>query len=455
MLGQPIRGASFQLARSALWASWKLAPRRQPDRGRADRYRLLPLLALLATFTPARAGDWPGWRGPTGQGHTSERDLPLTWGGKDQTNVRWKVALLPGQERARLDNNQSSPIISGGRIFVTASFWPAGVSEKQYPEHHVLCFRLRDGRRLWDTRVRPGPWLLKDLRGGYTAPTPAADGKHVFVVFGSSVIAALDFQGRLIWRKEIRPFNFDVAIGASPILYRDTVLFICDQVNRTSRLQAYDARTGDLQWERPRPEAGFSHSTPVLVSIQGKTQLLVAASGAVQGVDPANGKVRWWCQASGDTLSPVYGGGLVYCDSGRGGGPGVAVDPTGQGDVTKTYLKWKVDRVPEGFSSPVIGGDYLYRLLNPGVLRAWMLATGKPVYAHRLEGVATAASPFATPEGHIYCASAGRSYVILVGPTPKVLGINNLDDPSQASPAVADGCIILKGRRFLFCVSKK
>src|SRR5204863_583151 len=116
----------------------------------------------------------------------------------------------------------------------------------------------------------------------------------------------------------------------------------------------------------------------------------------------------------GDTPSPVYGGGLVYCDSGRCalGGPGVAVDPTGSGDVTKTHGKWTIPQVPEGFSSPIIVGDYLYRVHNPGILKCWELATGKQVYAERLEGVATSPSPIATPDGRLYFASAGRSYVV-------------------------------------------
>jgi outer membrane protein assembly factor BamB len=412
------------------------------------------VLGCLAVF-PAAAGaaDWPGWRGPTGMGQTTEKGLPLHWGGNEGKNVLWKVHLFPDRNTGRLDNNQSSPIVSAGRVFVTTSWWPAGVLEKEYPEHHVTCFKS-DGERLWDTRVPPGPWRLKDLRGGYTAPTPASDGERVYVVFGSSVIAALDFQGKIVWRKEIRPFNFDVAVGTSPVLYRDTVLLVCDQVSNTSRLLAFDRKTGALKWERKRPSASFTHSTPVLTRVGGKTQLLVAAAGEVQGLDPDSGKVLWWCQAWGDTPSPVHGAGLVYCDSGRGN-PGVAVDPTGSGNVSKTHLKWKVARVPEGFSSPVIVGGHLYRLHNPGVLHCWKLAGGKEVYVKRLDRVQTAASPIVTPEGRIYCASAGRSYVLKAGPDGEVLAVNDLGDDSQASPAVADGRIYLKGRKYLFCIGKK
>ena len=139
-------------------------------------------------------------------GQSSDRDLPVTWGGKDSTNVRWKSPLYAGADKARFDQNQSSPIVKDGRVFVTFSYWPTGVeADKRPPEHHVICFNAADGKRLWDTTVKPGPWLLKDLRGGYTAPTPAADSDRVYVLFGSSVAAALDRSGKLVGAERSRP----------------------------------------------------------------------------------------------------------------------------------------------------------------------------------------------------------------------------------------------------------
>jgi hypothetical protein len=134
---------------------------------------------------------------------------------------------------------------------------------------------------------------------------------------------------------------------------------------------------------------------------------------------------------------------------------GVAIEPGGKGDVTKSHRKWALERVPEGFSSPVIAGEYLYRLCNPGVLKCWKLASGEAVYTKRLEGISTAVSPFTAPGGRIYLASAGRSYVIKAGAKPEVLGKGDLADASQASPAVAKGRIYLKGRRYLWCVGRK
>jgi len=420
-------------------------------------HRQPPLLAVIACalgVTFATAADWSGWRGPTGMGQTDDKKLPLTWNGKTGENVLWKMPLPGVEEQAAQDQNQSSPIVHRGRVFVTVSYWPGKIDAKKQPEHHVACYRATDGKLLWDAKVEPGPWLFADLRGGYTAPTPAADDDRVYVVFGSSVIAALDYDGKPLWRKEIKPFKFDVALAASPMLFGETVILQCDENDRQSRLIAYDRKTGDVKWEELRPMAGFAHSTPVIAEIDGKKQLLVAASNALQGVDPANGKVLWSCDAKGDTVSPVLGGGVVYLDSGRGG-TGVAIDPTGSGDVTKTHQKWKTGNMPEGFGSPVIVGEYLYRLHSPGVLKCLKLSTGAVVYSERLTSVSNHASPIAAPDGRIYLASAGRTYVVKAGEKFEILATNDLGDDSHASPAVADGRMFLKGRKMLYCVGEK
>jgi outer membrane protein assembly factor BamB len=418
------------------------------------RRSTVPLAVVLLSAGAALAADWPGWRGPTGMGRADETGLPLTWGGKANENVLWKVPLPGTQTNAGQDQNQSSPVVCRGRVFVTASYWSGKVDNKTFPEHHVACYRAADGRPLWDVTVPHGPWLLSDLRGGYTAPTPAADAERVYVVFGSSVIAALDYDGQIVWRKEITPYNFDVALGASPVLFEGTVILQCDQVDKHSRMLAFDRKTGDVRWEEKRPTVGFSHSTPVVAAVGGKPQLLASASNAVQGIDPPTGKLLWWCAAKGDTVSPVLGGGVVYCDSGRGG-PAVAVDPTGSGDVTKTHVKWTIPQVSEGFSSPVVSGEYLYRLHNPEKVTCVRLATGEVVFSERLAGVSTASSPVATADGRVYLAGAGRSYVLKAGPKLDVLATNDLGDASHASPAVADGRLFLKGRKWLFCVGTK
>ena len=342
-------------------------------------------VAALALAANCRAENWPQFRGPTGLGYTTEKNLPLIWNVKSGENIRWKTPL------PKSDNAYSSPIVWGDRVFVTSAV-------NSPIEHHVLCFQVSDGKLLWDTSVPPGPWQLKDLRGGYGAPTPATDGKSVFVVFGSAVIASLDFDGKIIWRKELEKFAFDVALGSSPVLHGDTVILDCDQTGKTSSFIGLDKATGTIKWEEKRPQANFAHSTPVLANVKGKAQLLVSASGAVQGLDPANGKILWWCAAPGDASSPAFNGSLVFADSGRGG-RAVCVDPSGAGDVTKTHLKWTFPQIPEGLSSAIIVGDFVLRTHNPETLRCLRLSTGDAVFNERLAGVSTWASPFATPDG--------------------------------------------------------
>jgi len=397
-------------------------------------------LSLLVSLG-AHAGHWPQFRGPTGLGYTDEKNLPLTWNAKSNVNIAWKAPL------PKSDNPYSSPVAWADRVFVTSAV-------NNPVEHQVLCFDKGDGKLLWDTKVEPGPWMLKDLRGGYGAPTPCADGQKVFVVFGSAVIAALDIDGKIVWRKELEKYNFDVAMGSSPILYQDTVILDCDQNSKTSSIIAFDKATGAIKWEQKRPQVAFAHSTPAIVTVNGRKQMLVSASSAIQAVDPENGEMIWWCSAAGDASSPAFSGNLVFSDSGRGG-KAVCVDATGTGDVTKANLKWAFPQIPEGLSSAIIVGDFVYRAHNPETVKCIRLSTGELVFNERLPGVSTWASPFATPDGTIYFASAGKSYVIKAADKLEVVATNDIGEENRASAAVSDGRIFLRGGKNLYCIAKK
>jgi outer membrane protein assembly factor BamB len=415
---------------------------------------------LVGHAALARAENWPRFRGPTGLGYTEEKNLPATWGGADQKNVLWK-APLKGEGHA-------SPIIWEGAVFVCTVHWPPTVTnrEKVIPEHHVTCYQAADGKMLWDTLVPPGPWVRSDFRsgpgGGYAAPTPTTDGKLVFCAFGSSVIAALDFQGKIVWRNEMVPYTFDVTVGSSLVLYDDTVILFCPMAKPAdSCVVAYEKATGKVKWRESLAGTEFGHSTPVILQVGGKPQMLVVASGAkeadkaLQGLDPATGKRLWWCRAAGDVASPACGDGLVYVDSGRAG-PGFAVDPTGSGDVSKTHVKWTIDHVPEALSSPTVVGKHLYRLCGQSVLKCWEMATGKPVYSEKLQGLSSAwASPVADPDGRLFFANAGKSYVVQAGPEFRVLAVNDLGDGNHPSPAVAGGRMFLVGTKNVYCIGEK
>jgi outer membrane protein assembly factor BamB len=425
--------------------------------------RNLSLIAILASSLvclaagSTRAEDWPRYRGPTGMGLSMAAKLPSEWGGGEGNckNVLWKTPLPATLENAKPDHNQSSPIVWRDRVFVTTACWPDKRPTSEQPDQHVSCYRLADGKQLWDTLVPAGPWKLSDLRGGYAAPTPTTDGQRVYALFGSSVLAAIDGDGRLVWKKEIADWqSFDVAIASSPVLYRGQLLVLADRNNGKSTLTAYDPATGAVLWEKKRPATAFAHTTPVLVEHAGRAMMLVHASAELQALDPSSGGRLWWCKAPGDVTSPVFAKGLVYTDSGRGG-PGLLVDAGGKGDVTATHVKWRIGQIPEGLSSPIIVGDYLYRLHNPGVLKCVALDTGREAYATRLSGVSVASSPIVTPDGRIFFASAGKSFVVRAGPKFELLATNDVGDPCAASPAVSGERLLLKGQKHLFCIGEK
>ena len=435
----------------------RLAARPQVRRSSALLVALLCAFGWSARFAPAaEVGNWPGFRGPTGLGYTSEKGLPVEWGGPEGKNVLWKAPLV--------GEGHASPIVWEDSVFVCTARWPAGAQrEKVIPEEHVICYRASDGGKRWDTTVPAGPWLRTDFRsgpgGGYAAATPCTDGKLVYCVFGSSVMAALDLGGNIVWRKEIIPFTFDVTVGSSPILYRDTVILLCAMAKpQDSRVVAFDKMTGAIRWEHKLDSTSFGHSTPLIINVNNKPQMLVLASGmkvapdALQSLDPNDGRRLWWCRGAGDASSPAFGDGIVYFDSGRGS-VGVAVDPTGSGDLTQTNIRWTIGQVPEAIGSPIIVGKYVYRLVAPEILRCWDAQTGRVVYAKRLEGIgSTWASPVADPDGHLFFATAGKSYVIQAGPEFRVLAVNDLGDPNHPSPAVSGGRIFLEGRQNLWCI---
>jgi outer membrane protein assembly factor BamB len=399
--------------------------------------KLLPTLALgaLVCFPSSMvAADWPQFRGPTGLGYTEERGLPLKWNAASGEGIAWKAELPPS------DNAWSSPIVIGDRVFVTGA--------RNAPlRHWVVCCDAKDGHQLWETEIAPGPWLLTDLRGGYGAPTPCSDGKRVFVVFGSAVVAALDFDGKLLWRHELAKFAFDVALGASPIVFADKVIFDGDQIGKTSSIIAFEAASGKISWETMRPDTGFTHCTPVVVKVDGKPQMLVAANRALQGLDPTNGTVLWFCKTPGDAASPAFDGKVVYSDSGRGG-QGVCVVP-GTGE---TEPRWIVPQISEGIASPIIAGGFVWRTHAPEILKTFSLADGTRSISERLAGVSTYASPFVTKDERIYFASAGKTYVLKVGDKLETLAVNDLGEDNRASAAVSGGKIYLRGNKTLYCI---
>ena len=431
------------------------------DRIRRIRtWAIICAVILFAAPSISIASDWPGWRGPTGLGCCDEKDLPLTWNGKTGDNILWK-ALLQGGARKDQEMTQpgwSCPIVWKDRVFIITCMFPEGLTHKErrsiIADHHVLCFDTKDGKQLWDTLIPPGKivTLVSNIYHGYAVSTPVTDGKHVYALFCSGVLVCLDFQGKIVWREELPKLkDEEPGICSSPILFEDSVIVPGLQ---HKGLRALYKKDGKVKWEQ---ETKFRNTmaTPAVIRIGDKLQLIHYAGG-IQGLDPATGELLWNCKAPSSQSSPVFGNGLLYADHGRGGEIGAAIDPIGKGDLSKTNVKWETRVKGVAGSSAIAVDGYLYRSTGSSLIRSWSLKNGEPVDEINAPRITPSASPVATPDGRIYWANPGKSYVIKANPKLEVLATNDLDDGHDfTTAAFSNGRIYIKGRSYLWCIGKK
>ena len=287
---------------------------------------------------------------------------------------------------------------------------------------------------------------MADGEGGQQHRHPHAGDRRrsVYAWFGDDkigVLAALDFDGKVLWRFE-RLGPFSLSSLCSPVLYKDMVMQLCDQGGGKGFLVALDKKTGEVRWEQKRKKESHNNCTPALIPVAGKPQLVINASDALQGLDPDGGDLLWWVTGRvgfGDSVA--FADGLVFAQNGAGDAPAVCADPGGRGDVTKTNVKWELPKAPGAYGSPVVTGDYLLRAYKPGFVSCRDMKTGDEVYSERLDGVTFLSSPVVTADGLVYFAGGGKGYVIKPGPKLEVVGQGQLDlgddGPSPRFPAAA------------------
>ena len=257
----------------------------------------LCLLMILATATgSATADDWPQFRGVGGRGLAeSSRRLP-TEIGPDSEPIAWKIAFPP---------RHSSPVLHGKRLFLTA------VRDKALV---TIAVSRSKGKILWEQKA---PYKkLEEIHaiGSHAQPSPATDGKRVISLFGSSGLYCHDVDGRLLWKKEMGPFNNDFGAGTSPVIVDDLVITVQDH-DTDSFVAAYDKKTGRLAWKTDRAEFPRNYCSPVIWQVGGKKQIIVAATLRVVGYDLKTGKELWTVRGLSRAVcnTPVVGGdGKLY-----------------------------------------------------------------------------------------------------------------------------------------------
>jgi outer membrane protein assembly factor BamB len=415
--------------------------------------------AVLCGVSPALAGNWPNWRGPDNQGHCDEDKLPRRWGPKE--NVRWRVPLP--------DAGNSTPVVWGDNVFVTQatdkSVWPpkggnGGVAAAD--TRSLFCFRRSDGRQLWRASVTYKDEESTHPTNPFCSASPATDGERVYVSFGSAGLYCYDLAGKEVWRANVGKMEHIWGNASSPVLYRDLcILWVGpgeDQV-----LLALDKRTGKEVWRHAEPGGASgvggnktwvgSWSTPVVVRVGDRDELILPVPEKVKGFDPATGVELWSCAGLSKLVyaSPLVGkDGVVVAMSGYHG-PALAVRAGGRGDVTATRRLWHHAQAnPQRVGSGVIVADHLYILNDNGVAQCLEVATGKEVWAERLGP--TWSSVVAAGDRLYVPNKQGGTYVLKATPKFELLAQNRLNEPMYASLAVSAGDVFVRTHKALWCV---
>jgi outer membrane protein assembly factor BamB len=453
---------------------------------------LLTLAACAAILCPtstttAAASEpqsfWPQWRGPLCNGTATQGDPPLVW--SETNHVKWK-AKIPGY-------GTSTPIVWGDRVFVLTAI-PTGKKADAKPSEPaiqggeaagreggkggggmrsappgelydfiVLCYDRQSGKVLWQKVAREGaPHEGHHPDHGYASTSPVTDGQHLLAFFGSRGLHCYDLAGNHKWSKDLGQMQTRNSFGegTSPALYGNTVVVNWDDETDKDFIVAFDKRTGDELWRKPRNEP-TGWSTPLVVEHQGKAQVIVTASGKIRSYALDTGAEIWSCAGltANPIPSPVASGDTVYATSGYRGSAVLAIALGRTGDLTSSdAIRWSYNKNTPYVPSPLLVDGLLYLVtVNTAVLSCFDAKTGSPHFqGERLEGITGIyASPVAV-RGRVYVLGRnGACLVLKQGPQFEVLATNTLEDKTDASLALAGDELFLRGHQFLYCIGGK
>jgi outer membrane protein assembly factor BamB len=424
------------------------------------RIILLCSVLMLCGVAVANGDDWPGWRGPRGDGTSHEKGLPTKWNGETGGNIAWKTGI-PGV-------GHSSPIVWRDRIFLMTC-------EPEKKSRILICLDRSTGKKLWQSTIIKSPLELKHHLNSYASGTPVTDGERVYVTFletdgdnkpdpndvrkklrspGQMVVAAYDMDGKRQWL--VRPGGFASVHGycSSPVLFGDLVIVNGDH-DGDAYLVALDRKTGLTRWKIDRENKVRSYSTPIIRRFDDRTQMILSGSKSVASYDPATGKRHWVIDGPTEQFvaSVVDNGKLLFVTAGFPERHMLAIRPDGRGNVTRSHIVWRTRKSCSYVPSPVAVGDWFVVVSDSGVASCLDAATGKAAWIKRL-GSRHSAS-LVTAGGLVYfTADTGKTNVVRIGPEFDLVAENELGEHCDASPAISSGQIFIRGEKHLFCIGR-
>ncbi len=407
-------------------------------------------LMIMGVGQVAVAEDWPSWRGPRGDGSSLEQDVPVHWDIPTGKNVAWE-ASIPGVGHA-------SPVVSQDRVFVVSCL-------EDRNQRVLLCLDRQTGKSLWQTVVLEAPLEKRHKLNSRASGTPAADGEQVFVTFlapdftsdnertpGEMVVAAYDYAGKPQW--VVRPGRFASTHGfcSSPVLFEDLVIVNGDH-DGDSYIAALDKQTGATRWKFHRQYKTRSYVTPIIRDIGGRTQMLLSGSKCVVSLDPRSGGLHW--EMDGPTeqfvASPVFNGEYLFLTAGFPDHHILAIRPDGSGKVGTDQIAWRTTKNCAYVPSPIIVGDYFLVAADDGIASCCAAKTGERLWVERLAPHYSAS--LVTAQGLVYfLADDGTTKVVRPGPQFELVAENPTGEDCCASPAIANGQILIRGETRLFAI---
>lgn len=408
-----------------------------------------PSIQMVLTI-PHSERQWPGFRGPTGQGIVASTELPTEW--SDTKNVLWQTPL-PGR-------GNSSPVIWNDRLFVTAEASPRNIDAPlaqadNAPDRLLLCYSRDAGEQLWQhVAPRPSQHEVLYWKNTLASSTPVTDGERVIAFFGNAGMLCCDLQGKQLWHTDLGSFPIMHGPGSTPIIYQHLVILIQDQNEGESLCVALNKATGAIEWKKPRKNS-MGWSSPVVMRIGERDELIFNGSNEVVAYDPMTGDELW--KASGTSIESipmiVSGGGLLYSASGRNG-PIFALRPGGNGDVSESHVVWRLERGGPHVPTPAYYEQRLYIVSDTGVLSCLDAASGEMLAQKRLRG-RFSASPFIVGERLYVLNEEGITSIFSCDANLSPLGQNDLRDTTYATPAVLDGRLYFRTAQKLICIGER
>lgn len=423
-------------------------------------------LSLAATVSLG-ADNWPQWRGPNGQGISTEKQLPTEWGpGK---NIAWKLPLESGH---------SSPIVWGDRAFLTSVIegeqipgqkaavhlqggkeWvhPDSVAADRKHTFKVVAIDTKTGKVAWEQTAYEGPvYDARHRQSSFAGPTAATDGKMVYAYFGPEGLYAYDFKGNLAWKVVEKFKTLGLGTGTSPVLHQNLVIIQRDEDNgEESVVVAYDKTTGKEVWKTPR-KIQVSWSTPVLAEAGGRTELVTNGSENVIAYDATTGKELWQTKGvqSNAIHTPLVGKGLVIVTAGFPAKRIIALRPGDQPEDKR--IAWEYAKGTGYVLSNLLYGDYVYLSTDNGILTCLNASTGEVVYEGGRPPKPSRFVGSAVAYGDLIAMTSedGDTYMVKAGPKHEIVRINSVDEPVYSSAALANGRIYIRGTKHLWAIGK-